>query len=160
MKKIGFLIRVEGLLIVFLIPFIFVSCTTLPQNIESFSRRIVHWDESVPKEQSVGLFLDQGLNVTLYNGISVDWPGRTVVYLPPGTVNFVMDVNYHHGNRQISGRDWPFQWAFNAGDRYYLMGYMENNAPVIKVADPNDKTPWYEQASYQVPLRQGPLILQ
>ena len=152
--------RKFGLFTIFIMIILLSSCTSLPTDIERNARNIVHWDETMPKEGTVGLFINQGIRVTEYNGVAVNWNERTVVYLPPGTVTLIMDVAYNAGNRHINARGLPFQWSFNAGGRYYLIGWWEDNGAVIKIADPNDSTPWTDQASYRFPVRQGPIRLQ
>ena len=139
---------------------ILMSCLSYPENPERVARNIIIWDESLPKEQSIGLFINEGLTVTSYNGISVNWVQFTLVYLPPGAVNLRIDANYQTGSRGISGRNWPFQWTFNAGERRYLTGWIVDGEPVIYVIDGSDKsTRWFDQAYYQVPLQRGPTIL-
>ena len=136
------------------------SCTSYPKNLEQFAKTKVYWDETLPKEKCIALFIQDGLTVTNYNGISVNWGKNTLAYLPPGKVTFLMDVNYVIGYTQYYGKNWPFQWTFNEGDERYLRGWVIEENPVILVIDPNDKTRFYEQAYYTVPVQKGPTILQ
>ena len=147
-------------IIVFLIPaLVLVSCTSFPDP-EKYANKAIYWDENMPKEECAGLVIAKGLTVTSYNGVPVDWGNKAIVYLPPGTINLVMDASYDTGSTHFSGKNWPFQWTFNAGDRRFLYGWIRDSAPVILVIDHNDKTPWYDQPAYRVPLREGPLILE
>ena len=101
---------------------LFSSCSTSPpNNIEYFARRVIHWDENLPDEQVIALNLQQGLHVIEYNGITVDWPERTVVYLPAGTVNFLVNVRIEYSAGYVIGSGLPYQWTFNPGDRFFLM---------------------------------------
>ena len=139
---------------------ILASCQTYPKNPEQYARTKVYWDETLPKEKCAGLFIEDGLTVTNYNGVTVNWGKNTLVYLPPGNVTLLMDVNYVVGYTQYYGKNWPFQWTFNEGDERYLRGWVIEENPVILVIDGNDKTRFYEQPSYKVPVQKGPTILE
>jgi hypothetical protein len=147
---------------------LFASCETLPQNPESYAGIILFWDESLPKEESVGLLLSSGMKVTSYNGIPVEWgkngytSSLTMVYLPPGTVNFTLDLYYTVGNTIVSMNDAPFEWTFSAGDRYYLYAWWRDDGPAILVINSEDRFSAYDErhAAYKLPRRTGTLNLQ
>ena len=152
--------KMRKMLFFFAMSLIFMSCLSYPENPERYAHNIIIWDESLSKEQSIGIFITTGLTVTSYNGISVNWGKNTLIYLPPGTVNLLIDANYQTTSTGISGRNWPFQWTFNAGERRYLTGWVVDGEPVIHVIDGSDKsTRWMDQAYYRVPLQRGPIIL-
>ena len=148
------------ILILFAAALILASCQTLPPLTESRVKTVLVWDETLPKEQSVGLAIQYGLTVTSYNGISVKWEAGTMVYLPPGIVNFTFDASYQVGYTIINGSNWPFEWNFAAGDRRYLMPWMLESDPVILVINGEDKIKFYEQPSYRVPIQRGRAVLQ
>jgi hypothetical protein len=127
------------------------SCSNYPKNIESLTKNIIFWDETMSKEQCIGIYIVRGLSVTSYNGISVTWGTNVVLYLPPGRTTLTFDANYYYGNTRYYGKDVPFQWTFNAGETRYLQGWARDGSPVILVVDPNDSTRYYEQEAYKIP---------
>ena len=165
--KIGNFIMV---FFIFVAVLLFESCESMyyAENPEKHAKTTVFWDENLPKEHCLGLFIHEGLTVTSYNGVPVNWGKNTMAYLPPGTVNLLMDAHYmtgvydSNGNMIIyNGKNWPFQWTFNAGDVYLLRGWADDiDTPVIKVVNSKEKIDWRDQASYRVPLQKGPIILQ
>ncbi|MDR2663087.1 MAG: hypothetical protein LBC31_08835 [Treponema sp.] len=129
------------------------ACMSYPVNIERFAKEVIIWDETFPKEESVGLFISPFVQVTTYNGISVDWKGNRAVYLPPGKTN--LTVNFM--NRDSWGisswkKDLPFEWTFQAGDRYTLMDEVEWGVfPVLILQNMNEKIAWGDQLKYRFP---------
>ena len=153
------------------IALILSSCYSVPSDIEKEAATIFVWDESIPKEQLVGLFIhsagnDSRIKITEYNEISVNWDPGTLVYIPPGRVSILMDVRIAVGGTRITtGKNVPFEWTFNAGDRYILFGYVEDTKylkgpPVIRIIDPNSEVKWYKQnLFYRLPQREGTINL-
>jgi hypothetical protein len=88
----------------------------------------VVFDENLPKEQSSRLVFYVGLQITAYNGIPVPFKkvmGVTQstwhdVILPPGEMEFVLDVNYNSGNFRYTADDVGFRYKFEAGVEYTL----------------------------------------
>ena len=148
------------ILFFFAIGALFISCQTLPPNPEKYATKTVFWDESMSKEQCVGLAIQPGLTITSYNGIPVKWEKGTMVYLPPGKINLILDVNYSTGNKGYQGKNWPFQWDFNAGEQRYLMGWEKDGEPVILVIEGGTKVKFFDQPYYKLPPNMGPTILE
>lgn len=126
--------RIRRVLFIAAIGAIFVSCSSLafPKNPESIAKSVVFWDESLPKELCAGLLFANGLIVTSYNGISVEWKKGTMAYIPPGEVTLILDVDFlgkYHGNNIF------FQWTFNEGERYYIQGWETNGNPIIRIVN-------------------------
>jgi hypothetical protein len=103
---------------------VFVSCYSYPLKAENYAKNIVYWDEDLPREESVELLLAQdGLTVTSYNGIAVDWGKKPLVFLPPGPTVFTVELtNLDTGYTLLSGNS-IFAWDFKAGDRFNLRGW-------------------------------------
>jgi hypothetical protein len=122
-----------------------------PMNIEKFANKVIVWDETVPKEESAGLFISPTVNVTAYNGISVDWKNYSAVYLPPGKATLTVNLLYSPWSPVINKKDVPFEWTFQTGDRYTLTYSTEwGVSPVIKLQNMNEKTALKDQPSYYV----------
>ncbi|MCL1812463.1 MAG: hypothetical protein FWG29_02945 [Treponema sp.] len=131
---------------------ILASCMSYPKNPETLAKKIIYWDENIPKEECAAVFIQRGLTATNYNGISVDWgKSNILVYLPPGQVIFLFDADYDYGYTHFSGKNVPFLWTFNAGDIRYLQGWARDGEPVILVVDPHDTTRWDKQNAFIIP---------
>jgi hypothetical protein len=99
---------------------VFASCYSYPIKAENYTKNIVYWDESLPREESVELaFMADHLTVTSYNGIAVDWGKKPLVFLPPGPTVFTVKIDADVGYTHYSGES-IFAWDFKAGDRYSL----------------------------------------
>jgi hypothetical protein len=153
MKKTIFLC-----IVVFGVFIILSSCISYPKNLESKAKKTVVWDDTIPKEQSVCLYFLQ-IKVTNYNGVSVDWPPDTLVYLPPGDVNFIFDANIYIGNMTRQVRDALFEWKFGAGDDHILYPYSREGQSVIFIASRGEKFST-DATHYVIPVRTSPVILQ
>ena len=150
----------KKLFVLFAAVLIFGSCMSYPKNPETHAKKIIFWDDTMSKEQCAAVFIEKGLEVTSYNGISVNWGSNNVlVYLPPGQVTFLFTASYDYGYTRYSGKNVPFQWNFNAGDIRYLRGWERDGGPAILVIDPNDTTKWTEQNVYKIP-RGGRTVLE
>ncbi|MDR0638736.1 MAG: hypothetical protein LBG27_07545 [Spirochaetaceae bacterium] len=104
---------------------VFASCFSYPIDPQRFTNNIHYWDESVPKEESIELYIGQGLTVTSYNGIPVDWGKTPVVYLPPGEVVFTLELDFYAINNTTYSGNSIFVWNFKAGDRFWLVAMLQ-----------------------------------
>jgi hypothetical protein len=130
---------------------VIASCYSYPVNAERFTKNIRYWDEGAPKEESVELFIQQGLTVTSYNEISVDWGQKALVYLPPGEVVFTLDLDFYTpGNMHYTG-DSVFAWNFKIGDRFVLMGDQRDGKPGVLLWDLDVKRSREESAFFPFP---------
>jgi hypothetical protein len=98
-----------------------------PFNAEKHTQNIVYWDESLPREDSVELLFTDGIIVTSYNGIPVDWGKKPLVFLPPGETVIAMDFNAHGAGSVIFNGNGSFVRNFKAGDRYLIRGWYQND---------------------------------
>jgi hypothetical protein len=113
---------------------VFGSCYSYPIKSDSLTDNQQYWDESLSKEESVELFIVEGITVTSYNEISVDWGRKALVFLPPGETVFIMDLKFRYGNTIYSGSS-IFAWNFKAGSRFALQGWVKDGKPGIILAD-------------------------
>jgi hypothetical protein len=114
---------VKGLFAVYA-ALLFASCYSYPIRADNRTKNIVYWDENLPREESVELaFLADHLTVTSYNGISVDWGKKPLVFLPPGPTFFTVDIHaefdFGMSTTRYTGNS-VFIWDFKAGDRYLI----------------------------------------
>ncbi|MDR2575712.1 MAG: hypothetical protein LBC52_04630 [Treponema sp.] len=96
----------------------------------------VIFDESLPLEESAHLFFYGELNITEYNGIPV--PYKKIfdttssnwrdVYLPPGEMEFMLDVYQKIGNFIFTAKDVLFRYKFDAG-KYYTLTFTRFGGP-------------------------------
>ncbi|MDR2211223.1 MAG: hypothetical protein LBO65_07170 [Spirochaetaceae bacterium] len=129
------------------------SCMSYPVDIERNAGEVLVWDETLPKEQSVGLSIPQFVRVTSYNGISVDWRTGKVVYLPPGKINLTITLmDRNSWGAFVWKEDLPFEWTFRAGDRYTLRDRTEWGLfPGLTLQNMNEKLAWEDQITYRFP---------
>ncbi|MDR0494668.1 MAG: hypothetical protein LBG95_03455 [Treponema sp.] len=89
----------------------------------------VIFDESLPPDQSTHLFIQYGLEVKVYNGIPVptkiSWGAEVSrwhdVLLPPGEMEFMLDVSFRAGNVHFVAKDVFFRYKFEAGKYYPII---------------------------------------
>jgi hypothetical protein len=141
---------------------------TYPVDMEKYVTNIISWDENLPKEESVLIFLGnywytgesypQGnYKITSYNGITVDWGPvmlrNTILYLPPGQTQLNLRTSLSYNNyRDIVEYNLQFEQNFSAGDRYSLILFFENGIPRIVLHDLIEKKPREEQITrYYLP---------
>jgi hypothetical protein len=99
-----------------------VMCVLL--TLGACATKQVVFDENLPKEQSSRLVFFGGVQITAYNGIPVPFKktmGATVstwqdVLLPPGEMEFVLDVYYNINNFRYFANDLGFKYRFEAGE--------------------------------------------
>jgi hypothetical protein len=99
---------------------VFGACNSLPAP--------TIFDENLSVAESAHLFFDYGLEITEYNGISIEhkrFLGSTnskwrYVYLPPGEMEFMADVNSRRGDFIYTAREVYFNYKFDAGKTYSL----------------------------------------
>jgi len=88
----------------------------------------VKFDDNLPQEQSCYLFFYSGLEITSYNGINVPVKrkmGVTIsswrhMYLPPGEMEFIMDVIWKYGSIAYTAKDVIFKYNFEKGNEYTM----------------------------------------
>ncbi|MDR1374129.1 MAG: hypothetical protein LBJ24_04070 [Treponema sp.] len=91
------------------------------------------FDPAVPRDQQTALYINKGIAVTSYNGIPVRWKNKTNIFLPAGDMELIVDVDTRafvvvseKGKRkkvmryQFTGTGVPFNYRFEAGQRYNL----------------------------------------
>ena len=154
-------------LLLLTIGIVFLSCSSTPSDLSKSStatassnvskyerqaKRIILWDESMPKEQCTCLIIMRGLTVTSYNGIPVNWEWGSMLYIPPGTINLIFDANYFFYNVNYVGKNWPFQWNFKAGEIHSLGGWAKGLDPVIVVWNLNEKIKFVDCPFYKPQL--------
>jgi hypothetical protein len=120
----------------------------------------VVFDENLPKEQSSRLAFFGGLQVTEYNGIPVPYKkfmGTTRstwhdVLLPPGEMEFVLDVYVDTANYHYVAKNVRFKYEFEEGVEYTLTFTAwenENNAWGVKIYNqPPPKTSWPKEENF------------
>jgi len=95
----------------------------------------VVFDESVPAEESIHIYIDRGLEITAYNGIPVptrmnilspagiesDWHN---ILLPAGETEFILDMGISYGNTIYTGKNITFRYTFEpSGDYLYYLRF-------------------------------------
>ncbi|MDR2313823.1 MAG: hypothetical protein LBE02_04745 [Spirochaetaceae bacterium] len=115
--------------------FIFASCSSYPIKAENLTKNIHYWDENLPREESVELLFCEGLVITSYNGIPVDWGKRALVFLPPGETVFTVDLNKLDARGILYNGNSSFVWNFKAGDRFLLYGWIRYGKPGLLLWD-------------------------
>ena len=150
MKKFKEIIMKKHYLVSFitLAAIIFASCVSYPVDIEKHVRKVIVWDESLPKEQSVLLHFDWSTAATSYNGINVDWY-NAAVYLPPGEIQLTLDRKNEYGRTSKEG--YIFERIFTAGERYTAKFRSENAFDIIVLEDLNEKKEWTDQTVHYLP---------
>jgi hypothetical protein len=127
--------------------------TTYPVDIEKRYSNILVWDERLPKEESIVLYIPTSIKVTSYNGINVDW-SDVAVYLPPGNVTVTIDnKSYTAWPRDFKNR--IFQRTFNTGEHYGLYPFYERSIPILTLWNMNEREDWRKAAigHFQKPPR-------
>ena len=89
----------------------------------------VIFDGNLPLEQSSHISIYYGLEIKTYNGISV--PQKTFlrtttstwhdVYLPPGEMEFMLDVNWEGAVTRYLAKSVYFKYKFDAGKNYTII---------------------------------------
>jgi hypothetical protein len=126
--------KIFGLLAVTLL---FMSCWSYPVNIEKYAKKVIIWDENLPKEQSVLLYFNYFVTATSYNGIDVNWT-EAAVYLPPGNIEITM--NWQSYDKKKPGRnDIYFERTYAAGERYWVIYNRDNTTDSVILEDLNEK---------------------
>jgi len=134
--------------IITLAAILYASCMSYPVDIERYVRKVVVWDENLPKEESVLLHFDWSTAVTSYNGIKVDWH-NAAVYLPPGNIQLTLDKKNEYGHTNKTGH--IFERTFAAGERYTAKFQNENAFDIILLEDLNEKKEWEDHTIHYLP---------
>jgi hypothetical protein len=149
--------------LIFAAVMILASCDSIiyPKNIEvgCNKSKIVFWDETLSKEECVGLRAVGGITVTSYNGVPVNWDNWTPFYLPPGKIILTIDLDYkvpygYNSYLSIKGTNLPFECTYNAGEVRYLRPSVKDKMPIIEIASPYDEFPSEQKVIYQFPERE------
>ncbi|MDR0587122.1 MAG: hypothetical protein LBG26_07775 [Treponema sp.] len=130
---------------------VFGSCYSYPINAENYTKNIHYWDESLPREESVELFFGAGLSATSYNGVSVDWGEKALVFLPPGETVFTLDLNKLSTSSGIYNGSSSFVWNFRAGDRFALYGWKRDGKLGLLLWSMDVKKDWDEYDFFPFP---------
>jgi hypothetical protein len=106
-----------------------LGIAVVPLVLEACAGRPFIFDENLPLEESARLFFMSGVEVTEYNGIPI--PHKTlkgnpfsaawrVMYLPPGEMEFTLDLFSRRFNTIYTGENLFFKYKFDAGKTYTI----------------------------------------
>ena len=155
MRKFALIIPI---VLIFAAVLVLGSCISYPVDVDKRAKKIIVWDENIPREQSFGLFFQYGVKVTAYNGIPVDWDTDlrwTLVILPPGETVLTMDVK----SPGWQGKDMVFRWIFEAGENYLLFGAGSPEKPCLTLWNFNKDEDDEDRQRYYFPIPEK-IILQ
>ncbi|MDR1388559.1 MAG: hypothetical protein LBJ31_01090 [Treponema sp.] len=133
------------------------SCYSYPINVDRLTSNKQYWDNDLPREQSVELYILYGLKPTSYNGVEVNWGAKPDVFLPPGRAVLTLDLNFTYYYTNYKGNN-VFVWDFKAGDRYMLYGWERDGKPGVMLFDMDVKK--NEEDQYFFPFPESKIILE
>jgi hypothetical protein len=112
-----------------------ITCVTLVFG--ACASKPIVFDENLPLEESVRLCIYFGLEIKEYNGIPIQQKKFLLdsystwhdVYLPPGEMEFMADVNEKRGNFIYTANNVYFRYKFDAGKYYSLLFVTSGEGP-------------------------------